>query len=227
MTDLSDLERKLKEKLVLSEQRQQLQRDHLQQRMAEVEARQQRYTALADRLMRDVIRPRMEKLKPLFDQARMPETRNSRHTAVCQFEHTNRFPATAFLEMGVTRDGEIKTVVLQYQLDIYPSLFPFERRDELTMLLDQMDEDKVIAWVEAKLLAFMDTYLRLQTSDQYQEGNLVTDPVCGMRVNKVFAADQMAYRGRTYYFCTAECQARFAEHPERFLASKEGAGELP
>jgi YHS domain-containing protein len=227
VADLTDLERKLKEKLMLGVQRQQLQRDHLQQRMAEAEARQQRYTALADHLMRDVIRPRMEKLKSLFDNAKMPEARNSRHTAGCQFEHSDRFPATAFLEIGVTRDGEVKTVVLQYQLDIYPSLFPFERRDELTLPLDQVDDDKAIAWVEAKLLDFMDTYLQLQTSDRYQEENLVIDPVCGMRVNKAFAADQMNYRIRTYYFCTPECRARFAENPESYLTNEAKDKELP
>ena len=43
MADLSDLERKIKEKLALSEERQQLQRNHVQHQMAEAEARHQRY----------------------------------------------------------------------------------------------------------------------------------------------------------------------------------------
>jgi len=227
MAELSDLERKIKEKLALSEERQQLQQDHFRQRMAEAEVRHQRYTARADRLMQEVIRPRMEKLKTLFENARMPESRNSRHTCCCQFEHTTRFPATASLEIGVTRDGEIKTVVLQYQLDILPAFFAFEGRDQLAMLLDQVDEEKAAAWVQAKLLQFADTYLRLQTSDHYQEENIVTDPVCGMRINKAFAPAQMTYRGQTYYFCIPECRARFAENPERFLANKGVAGELP
>jgi len=37
-------------------------------------------------------------------------------------------------------------------------------------------------------------------------------------VNKAFAATQMIYGGRTYYFCLPECRARFAENPERYLA---------
>ena len=218
MANLNDLERKLKEKLALSEGQQQLQRDHLQQRMAEAQARHQRYTALADQLMQDVIRPHMEKLKTLFDNARMPEARCSRHTCCCQFEHTARFPATAFLEIGVNRDGEIKTVVLQSRLEILPVFFPVEGKDELTMLLDEVDENKAAAWVEAKILHFVDTYLRLETSDHHQQENIVTDPVCGMRVNKAFAPAQMTYGGQTYYFCIAECRARFAENPKRYLA---------
>ena len=217
MAEMTDLERKIKEKLSLSEERQHLQRNHLQQQMAEAEARHQRYTALADRLMQEVIRPRMEKLKTLFDNAKISETRCSRHTCCCQFEHTTRFPATAFLEIGVTRDGEIKTVVLQSQLEILPVFFPVEGRDELAMPLDQVDEQKAAAWVEAKILHFVDIYLRLETSDHYQQENILTDPVCGMRVNKAFAPAQLTYRGQTYYFCVPECRARFAENPERYL----------
>jgi YHS domain-containing protein len=217
MGDLNNLERKIKEKLSLSEERQRLQQDHFRQLMAEAEARHERYTALADRLMQEVIRPRMEKLKTLFDNARMSEVRCSRHTCCLQFEHTTRFPATARVEIGVTRDGEIKRVTLQYELEILPVFFPLEARDEMTMLLDGLDEAKATAWVEAKLVQFVDSYLHLETSNHHQEGNLVTDPVCGMTVNKAFAPAQMTYRGQTYYFCVPECRARFAENPERYL----------
>jgi YHS domain-containing protein len=217
MADLTDIEHKIKEKLALSDERQQLRQDHLRQRMAEAEARHERYTALADQLMGDVVRPRMEKLTALFDNARMSEARSSRHTCCCQFEHTCRFPATANFGIGLTRDGEIKTVVLQSQVEILPVFFPVECRDELTMPLDEVDEAKVAAWVEAKILHFVDTYLRLETADHYQHENIVTDPVCGMRVNKAFAPAQMTYRGQTYYFCIPECRARFAENPDRYL----------
>ena len=218
MAEMTDLERKIKEKLSLSEEREGLRREHLQQQMAEAEARHQRFTALADRLMQEVIRPRMEKLKTLFDNARMSEARCSRHTCCCQFEHTVRFPATAFLEIGVTRDGEIKALILQSQLEILPVFFPVEGKDELTILLGEVDENKAATWVEAKILNFVDTYLRLETTDQYQQENLVTDPVCGMRVNKVFSPTRLEHGGQTYYFCLPECRARFAENPDRYLA---------
>ncbi len=217
MADLSDLERKLREKLAASQARQQLQEDHFRQRMAEAEARHQRFTAIADRLMQEVIRPRMEKVRSLFDNARMPEAQNSRHACRCRFEHTDRFPATATLELAVTRDGEIKTVRLQYEVEILPVFFPFDARDELTMPLDGVDEGKAAAWVDARLVQFVDTYLRLETSKQYHEENIVTDPVCGMKVNKAFAGAQMTYRGQTFYFCIPDCRARFAEDPERYL----------
>lgn len=219
MADLDDLERKLKDKLALSQERQQLQENHFRRQMVEAEQRHKSYMSIADQLTEQIIRPRVAKLLPIFDNARMPEVRNSRHSICCQLEHTDRFPASARVEFGVTRDGEIKTVTLQYQGEILPVFSPVEGRDELTMPLDEVDEKKAADWVESKLLQFVDSYLRLETSNQHQEGNMVTDPVCGMRVNKVFAPAQMTHGGQTYYFCIAECQKRFAENPERYLGS--------
>jgi Cu+-exporting ATPase len=48
----------------------------------------------------------------------------------------------------------------------------------------------------------------------------VTDPVCGMRINKTYALAQMNYQGQTYYFCIPDCQKKFAEDPATYLAPK-------
>jgi YHS domain-containing protein len=217
MGDVIDLERRIKDKLSLSEERQHSQQDHFRQRMAEAEARHQRYTDVADRLMNNVIRPRMEKLATLFDNAQISKTRCSRHTCCCQFAHTPRFPASAFLEICVTRDGQIRLVMLQSQMEILPVFFTVENRDQVTMPLEEVDEGKAAAWVETKILHFVDTYLRLETSNHHQQENIVSDPVCGMQLNKAFAPVQMTYRGQTYYFCIPECRTRFAENPEHYL----------
>jgi YHS domain-containing protein len=88
----------------------------------------------------------------------------------------------------------------------------------LKMLLDEVDEAKAAAWVEAKLIQFVDSYLRVESCNHHQEANIVTDPVCGMQVNKAFAPAQMTYGEQTYYFCLPECRVRFAENPDRYLA---------
>jgi hypothetical protein len=108
MAELGDLERKIKAKLALSEERQQVQRNHCHDYLVEAEVRHQHYTAVADRLMQAVTRPRMRKLKSLFENAKMPEAQNSRHTCCLQFEHTDRFPATAKLEVGIPAMGRSK-----------------------------------------------------------------------------------------------------------------------
>jgi xanthine dehydrogenase accessory factor len=44
------------------------------------------------------------------------------------------------------------------------------------------------------------------------------DPVCGMTVDVATARYRGTHAGRTYYFCSAGCLARFEEDPARFPA---------
>jgi YHS domain-containing protein len=218
MNDLSELDRRIKEKLAVDEERWKLQQNHLQQRMREFEQRHQRYTALADSLIETVIRPRMAKLASYFDNAKLLDPdQTGRHQCLCCFGHTTRFPATTKLELAISRDGDYQNLFMLYNLEILPVFFPFEGRDQLTLPLDKVNEEQAAAWVDEKIVRFVDTYLRLETTDHYQTENLVTDPVCGMQINKVYAAAQMSYQGKTYYFCLEECQRKFARDPERYF----------
>ncbi len=45
----------------------------------------------------------------------------------------------------------------------------------------------------------------------------VIDPVCGMTVDPATAKARADYRGETYYFCCAGCQAKFTAAPEKYL----------
>src|SRR5262245_22107335 len=45
------------------------------------------------------------------------------------------------------------------------------------------------------------------------------DPVCGMTVDVADAKYSSAFRGTTYYFCSAGCLQRFEEDPARFAAA--------
>ena len=45
------------------------------------------------------------------------------------------------------------------------------------------------------------------------------DPVCGMSVQADQAAARMEYRGKLYLFCSAHCQQKFKETPERYAGT--------
>jgi Cu+-exporting ATPase len=47
------------------------------------------------------------------------------------------------------------------------------------------------------------------------------DPVCGMTVTAQ-SAHHLEHAGRTYYFCSAKCQAKFAAGPDKYVARDEG-----
>lgn len=42
------------------------------------------------------------------------------------------------------------------------------------------------------------------------------DPVCGMTVSRGEVAERSEYQGRTYYFCSSECKARFERDPLQY-----------
>jgi YHS domain-containing protein len=218
MSELEKLEQRIEEKLAEQKKHAERRQNHLQTQMHAYDERQRRYTALADHLLQDVIRPRAERLVHRFDNAELLGAQESgRHSCVCRFRHTPRFPATATLELGLSHDGTWQNVWLLYTLSILPIFFQFNGQEQKSMRLDDIDEKQVAAWIEEKLLSFLDAYLRLESEDHYQTENMVIDPVCKMRVNRLYAAGQMKYKGRTYYFCVPECREKFVMDPEKYL----------
>jgi Cu+-exporting ATPase len=61
---------------------------------------------------------------------------------------------------------------------------------------------------------------RVQTSEPERKReaaeSAAKDPVCGMAVDPSTAARREAYRGRTYYFCSAACHEQFTADPQRY-----------
>src|SRR5215472_1243604 len=50
------------------------------------------------------------------------------------------------------------------------------------------------------------------------------DPVCGMSVEPTKAAGKVEHKGKTYHFCSRRCAERFAQEPEKFLATPGAVG---
>lgn len=46
---------------------------------------------------------------------------------------------------------------------------------------------------------------------------MIIDPVCGMKIKDISKADQVEYKGKTYYFCTTLCKIQFEQNPEKFI----------
>ena len=79
------------------------------------------------------------------------------------------------------------------------------------------NETEITEWVVARLLEFVDTYLRVGTEPQYQRSNLQIDPVCGMSISLAEVDEHTTVRGHTYHFFSARCREQFAAAPERNL----------
>jgi YHS domain-containing protein len=216
MNELKDLDRRMMEKLTAAEDRWRFKQNHLHERMREFEERHQRYAGLVDRLVQTIVKPRIDKLANTFANAKYAEQVSPHRTELC-FNHTARFPATVRLEMGISHDGTYEHLLGEYHLEILPIFFPFKASDQVAQPIDAVDEGKLAAWFDDHVLEFLDTYLRLDDTDQYQSENLVADPVCGMHVNKAYAPGRAEHQGKMHYFCTNDCRRKFLEDPGRYL----------
>jgi membrane fusion protein, copper/silver efflux system len=56
-----------------------------------------------------------------------------------------------------------------------------------------------------------------QKSGTTAAATVVKDPVCGMDVDPNEAAGKVEYQGKTYYFCSNECQAKFEKAPKQYV----------
>jgi YHS domain-containing protein len=122
------------------------------------------------------------------------------------------------LELGVFHDAEIRNIILHCDTEILPVFFKYTPHQQTIQPLETVDLGKVAEWTEQCLNEFVDTYLQLEHSDQYQQDTLVTDPVCGARIRKMMAGSKHEYHGVLYYFCTAACETIFAEAPGQYVA---------
>lgn len=218
MSDLKQLEQRIQEKVAAAKARKHDHRAKLEREMAEREQLAARFNRVADHLMEAVIRPRVEKLASQFDNAEiLPPDKGLPLHCVCRFNRTDLYPATTKLDLALCPDDRLENVLALYGVEILPVLCQFEGRDQKVFPVDNVDEEQLAAWVDDKILGFVETYLRLGDVDQYQKQNLVTDPVCGMEINKTAAAARMDFEGNTYYFCVEECRRKFAEDPGHYI----------
>jgi len=55
-----------------------------------------------------------------------------------------------------------------------------------------------------------------ETMTTVEDTAKVKDVVCGMEIDPKNAAAQMEYQGKTYYFCSHDCHAKFIAEPQKY-----------
>lgn len=184
-----------------------------------------RSSAAAEPLYRNVIRPMCETLASQFESASCEHVRLPRGFAThCGFAHTARFPATAKFSVALQWDEDGDHAWLVADRDIVPVLMPFDASERLEISLPAPDLPAIRAWVEERIVAFVDAYLQIEHNPNYQQGRTFTDPVCGMQVRRGLAAHTADYQGKPYHFCSAACQERFAADPAAYVRASAGPG---
>ena len=177
--------------------------------MKDMLEQRERFAAVARHVLESVIHPRMEELTRHFDNATLMDCHgDTDFHCVCNLTHTPRFPATVSLDISLLPGESHKGLKARYDLEILPVLMEYKRDEE--MLFPLHDSDETIGlWVEEKIVEFIHTYLRLETHPLYQKDNMVSDPVCGMRISATAATIRVEWPGHTIYFCSEVCKEAF------------------
>lgn len=183
--------------------------------MAQFESNYRQFEQAANRLLTEIVQPRMGAVARLFPGARLRPAMDE-HRCVAWFGYCQRFPATARVEFSTDYDPPLDQLILRYELRIVPSFLKYDGHDKLLLPLGNVDEAHVADWVEGRLLSFLDAYLRLDQGDEESTVALAIDPVCGMQVNAATAI-RAEQQGHPYYFCSEQCRQRFVDAPKRFV----------
>lgn len=218
MNALEDLEQRIKEKIAVAQRRKRsTQAGGQHQKIAAAKAR--RFGEIADRLLRDMICPRVERLASHFDNSEVlkPDEIDHRYTCQCRFRATSHFPASACIEVTLNHDEAVKHLLVLYGLQVGPDYVPFQGRVQLAFPIDTVDEDELVRWIDDQLVDFVEAYLCFE--DDGVAHNLVVDPVCGMVLIKHHVAAKCDHEGNTYYFCADNCLKKFEAAPESYVSA--------
>ena len=117
----------------------------------------------------------------------------------------------------------VDSLILFYDLEIFPVFIEFERHDQIVLPLDPSSVETAVEWFKQKACAFTKTYVSMFFNPYYQKGSEVSDIVLGRTFPRVFTKGQTEHQGVTYYFLTEESQKAFELDPARYVGSSQEA----
>jgi YHS domain-containing protein len=126
----------------------------------------------------------------------------------------------ARIEFSIEHDVRFEKLIVHTGTRIMPVFVRFNEQDNLPLPLDEVDDGKVADWIEERLLEFLDTYMRIDASEEDPAGEAATDPVCGMQIVRAEAAATDSYYGHPYCFCSNDCLLKFQKDPTQYVQIK-------
>ncbi len=193
-----------------------IKKQKVQEEMKEWGHREERFQEVASRLFTEIIEPRLELMESYFDDSAYQSSKKGWIGRV-KFNKDRRYNnATVELEFEIQFDQMGEKVLVIYRFKLMPILMQYQPEEMCPLFLDAPDKKKLATFVEEKISQSIETYLKFQENPNYQKENMVTDPVCGMAINRLEATASQEYEKKLYYFCTNACKEKFSLNPEEF-----------
>lgn len=129
-------------------------------------------------------------------------------------------PLTAAIDYEVSfDDSDVAGALIRRVAFESEVISPLDVQTDLGIRFDPeaLDPSELARFVDDTVLDFIARFTRHRRALEQEVSALVTDPVCGMQVDRFYAPAKTIYRDVTYYFCIPECRDRFRKHPETYL----------
>lgn len=180
------------------------------ERMEEHHERQKRLEAFEQRLetLSDVWKPRLEALIERFgDRVKAaPHLASSGRDVTLDFQSDL---ARIHLRFSAATDRDVRQLILNYDLEIIPTLIQINAHQHAEWPLDAIDEQAIGDWVDDRIVEFVQTYMSLHENEYYLKEHMVVDPVAGVRFPKFAAAATVEWEGKKYHFIGDETRREF------------------
>lgn len=179
----------------------------------EYEARESRFRTLFTPAMNrvvEIVRPRLQLLVDRFKDKVDVKPVVAEHAREVTLKFDSPLARIAMM-FGLTHDAEVKNLVLDQKLEILPILMKFDDRSSLIVPLDKLDENKIKAWLDDRIVEFVKTVAAIHNNQYYLKQHLVADPVAGVQLPKYAAKATLEADGKTYYFISEETKREFED----------------
>ncbi len=199
-------------------------KETLKQERANMEAsmwerlrREERCQELVTDLLRNVIRPPLERLVAHFVDAYLVCS-EADHSVTVHLGRDPRRGVDAHVQFIVNYRRDADEVTLHYKLGSVPGPSEFWADLSHDVSIAKPDITAAAQFVEDSVVRSAEAYLEKQrTPATDHRTEPVTDPVCGMRFPRERAVSVLEHRRKTYFFCAQVCREAFQDDPKRYL----------
>lgn len=183
----------------------------------------------ATRAQDRLVQPRVQAIAGHFGNAHVEELRTTAGVhSRCVFGRTDQYPASVTLTAGVLYDPDRGVASVFCRVEVVPQLGEFETGTYHDVSVDALErgaaDGEVAGFLDAALLRFLQSYLRLEVSPLYQKTTTTRDPVCGMTITAADAGASADHARHRYYFCSTACRDKFVASPNRYLHDRVALG---
>jgi YHS domain-containing protein len=184
-----------------------------------LKARYEQFEAVRARLARQ-FEPRIKAITERIKDAKVDTDRNRDGGEVrLHMGHTDLIPPAVTLRFVLSHGGSVETLALDYYLSIIPVLFDYRSHDHIEMPIASIDDAKLLAWMDDRIIEFTRVYLQIPFIEGYHDKNRVTDPVGKVSFNKLMAKGTIEHKGKTYHFASENAMTEFKREPDKYATA--------